>query len=72
MINVEPLISLPAFMFGFLAVLLIGRAIAEVFAYYSEQNKRLPSRGNDRAGLRRLSPSQKTIQRYYNTYRKGA
>ena len=67
---IEPIISWSALLYGLLAILLIGA----VMEYILEQRKISPQdRGNDPAGKRRqLSPSQKTIYKYYNTYRKGA
>lgn len=59
--NATPLISLPAFIIGFIAVLLIARAIVEALVYYSEQKKRPQELGRVPA-----SASQKAIQRYYN------
>lgn len=68
--SIAPMMSLSTFMAGFLIVLLIGRAIVELFEIYGKKKSPL-DRGNDPAGMRRqLSPSQKSIQRYYS--RKGA
>ena len=63
---IEPIISWSALLYGLVALLLIG-AVVE---YILEQRKISPQdRGNDPAGKRRqLSPSQKTIQRYYKRY----
>lgn len=69
MIDVEPLMSLSTFIIGFLAVLLIGRAIAEVFVYYSERQNKSPSNRGDRTSRR---TTNEAVRRYYNTYRKGA
>lgn len=66
----KPILSWPAIIVGIIALLIVG-AVVE---YILEQRKISPQdRGNDPAGKRRqLSPSQKCIENYYNTYRKGA
>lgn len=69
--SIQPMMSLSFFIIGVIAVLIIGRAIVELI----EKRKSPQDRGNDPAGLRRLSPSQKCIQSYYKrnqTENKGA
>lgn len=64
--SIAPLMSLSTFIAGFIIVLLIGRATVELIEIYGKKKSPL-DRGNDPAGKRRqLSPSQKSIQRYYN------
>ena len=71
MIEVLPMMSLSAFLVGLLLFLLMGRAIVEL--YLSKQKKSPRDCWRNPAGKRRrLSPSQKTIQRYYNKNIKGA
>lgn len=66
MIDVSPLISLPAALIGFITVLLIARAIVEVYVYYSEKKKSPQELGGVQAS------DNKAIQRYYNKYSRGA
>ena len=60
--NAAPLISLPAFIIGFMIALLFIRGIAEYIVRQSKSPQEL--------GRVPASASQKAIQRYYN--RKGA
>jgi len=66
--SVQPFMSLSAFIIGIIAVLLIARAIVELV----EHKKARQERGNVQASQRGLTPSQKCIENYYNTFRKGA
>lgn len=58
--SIKPVMSLSTFIVGIIIVLLIGRAIVEL----TELIEKRKSAG--------MGASQKAIQRYYNTYRKGA
>lgn len=62
MLNVDPLISLPTFIIGFIVVLMTAALFADI--YVSKQEK---ARGTRQ---RPAGTSQKAIQRYYN--QKGA
>lgn len=64
MIDTAPLISLPAFIIGFIVLPLVGAGIAEYIVF--KQNKSPQELGGVQAS------DNKVIQRYYNTYRKGA
>lgn len=74
MIDVSPLISLPAALIGFITVLLIARAGVEAYVYYSEKQKKSPQElgGVQASRQAQLSASKKVIQRYYNKYSRGA
>ena len=65
--SIKPVMSLSAFVVGIIVILLAGRAIVELIELI-EKRKSPSNRGNDRTGERGLTPSQKAIQRYYNTY----
>lgn len=72
MVDITPLISLQAFIIGFIVVLLIGRAGVEAYEIIkARQNcgKCSARTAHNPAGDKRINP---TLQRYYNTYRKGA
>lgn len=62
--NIEPLISLPAFVLGFLLISLVARVIVEVYLY--RQKKSLQSGAT--LSRRQARTSQQAIQRYYNRY----
>lgn len=64
MLSVQPMISLGAFIIGFVAVLVVARLIAEYVAHRQRKSPQDVDR-------RQASASQKTLQRYYNT-RRGA
>jgi len=63
MIDLDPVISLPTFVIGFLALLFVARLVAELIEL---KKKSSSNRGNDRTSGRGLTPSQKSIQRYYS------
>lgn len=64
MLDVYPLISLQAFIIGFIVVLMSIALFADI--YVSKQEKARRTR------QRPASANKKAIQHYYNTYRKGA
>lgn len=70
--SIAPMMSLGTIIVGIIAALLIARAAIELVDIYSKK-KSPRDVGRRPAGKRRqLSPSQKCIENYYNTYRKGA
>lgn len=68
--SIKPMMSLSTFIAGFIIVLLIGRAIVELFELIEKRKARGIGSSNPAGQRRQLSPSQKCIQRYYS--RKGA
>ena len=70
--SIKPMMGLSTFIAGFIIVLLIGRAIVELFELVEKRKARGIGSGNPAGKAQRLAPSQKAIKRYYNTYRKGA
>ena len=63
---IEPLISWEAFFIGFIIVLIAVRLGAELIVYFYERKARR-TRQRQTGGI-----VPKEVQRYYNTYRKGA
>lgn len=57
--NITPMMTLPTFIIGFIAVLTIGAAIAEISE--SMETKRCKKLG----AKERLTPSQLAVKRYY-------
>lgn len=57
--NITPIMTLPTFIIGFIAVLTIGAAIAEISE--SMEEKRCKKLG----AKERLTPSQLAVKRYY-------
>ena len=70
--SIAPMMSLSTFMAGFIIVLLSGRAIVELIELIEKRKARGIGSSNPAGQRRHLSPSQKCIENYYNTYRKGA
>lgn len=68
--SIAPVMSLSTFIAGFLILLLIGRAIVELIELIEKRKARGIGSSNPAGKRRQLSPSQKSIQRYYS--RKGA
>lgn len=64
---IEPIISWSALLYGLVAILLIGAVVEHIL----EQRQKAREVRQYQASRQRLTPSQKTIQRYYNT-NKGA
>ena len=65
---IEPIISWSALLYGLVALLLIGAVVEYIF----EKRQKARKVRQYQASRQRLTPSQKTIYKYYNTYRKGA
>ena len=65
---IEPIISWTALLYGLVALLLIGAAVEHIL----EKRQKAREVRQYQASRQRLKPSQKTIENYYNTYRKGA
>lgn len=70
--SVTPMMSLSTFIVGIIAVLLAGRAIVELSELFEKRKSPQELGGVQASRQAQLSASQKAIQRYYNTYRKGA
>jgi len=61
--NIEPLISIEAFIVGFIVFMIVARIGVDIYVKYSDKKEA-------RESLARSASDNKAIQRYYN--RKGA
>lgn len=58
--GITPMMSMTTFIIGFIAVLIIGAAIVEISEDMAKDKRK-------KAGeAKRLSPSQRAVQRYYD------
>jgi len=76
MLTIEPILSLSTFLIIVIAALVLTRTIVEVIEIRKareDYGRCSPRTVPHPAGERqRLSPSQKSIQRYYSKYSRGA
>jgi len=70
--SIKPMMSLSTFILLMMAVLFIGVVIVELSELTERRKARETLADVQQAGRQRLTPSQKCIQRYYSTRRKGA
>ena len=64
MLDVDPLISLPTFIIGFIVVLMTAALFADIYVSRQEKAREML------ADIQRAGANKKAIQRYYN--QKGA